>query len=130
MRLKSINVFSGFTGDLQDTKNRTGQLRKDSQIYFEFLKLLKYYNNENCKSLNMCCDENTKDFFVESIGNDGYPIVHIPFDYNEYKTIPEYVKNKYWLKKLDDTIQYLCELWDWDYETFSNVLNIINENDK
>lgn len=130
MRLNSINVFSDFIGDLQDTKNRTAQLRKDSQIYFEFLKLLKYYNNGNCKSLNMCCDENTKDFFVESTGNDGYPIIHIPFDYNEYKTIPESVKNKYWLKKLDDTIQYLCKLWDWDYETFLNVFNKINENDK
>ena len=39
MRLRAINVFSAYIGDSEETRRRTGLLRKDSDFLY-----VEYYN--------------------------------------------------------------------------------------
>lgn len=87
MRFRSINIFSGEQHDGNRKKELTGMLRNDSECVVDaYLKSFKYYSNENCISLNISCDEDISELFVEDFVK-GYPILHIPFDLESYVKI-------------------------------------------
>lgn len=131
MRFCSINIYSGEHTDGNRKKELTKLLRNDSNIVVDaYLKSLKYYTNENCISLNISCDEDTEECFLEEIAI-GYPVLHIPFDLNSYVRIPESSKGKYWLTVVRNAIEYVCNIWNWERAFFDNVyfrcLNILEE---
>ena len=96
-------------------------LRNDSDLVVDaYLKSFKYYINENCISLNISCDENTEECFLEEIAK-GYPELHIPFDLDHYVQIPECKKSEYWLSVIQDSIKYVSNIWNWDYTFFDGV---------
>lgn len=89
MRFRSINIFSGEQFDGNRKKELTQMLRKDSDCVVDaYLKSFKYYNNENCISLNISCDEDINKTYIEEFSR-GYPILHIPFDLEGYVQIQE-----------------------------------------
>ena len=82
MRLKSINVFSDYLGDENNTKARTGELRDDSEFLdYVFHVKTKYVDNSYLRQLNICCSTSIKGFCVKQDFPEGYPVIAIPFDY-------------------------------------------------
>ena len=131
MRFCSINIYSGEHKDGNRKKELTKLLRNDSDLVVDaYLKSFKYYTNEKCISLNISCDEETEECFLEEIAK-GYPLLHIPFDLNSYVKIPESSKDEYWLTIIRNAIEYVCNIWNWDHTFFDNVylrcLNILEE---
>lgn len=121
MRFCSINIFSGEQFDGNRKKELTKKLRNESNCVVEaYLKLFKYYNNENCISLNISCDEEIDKVFIEELAK-GYPILHIPFDLNDYIKTQEHDKNKFWLGVVHDSIKYVCSIWNWEHSIFDDV---------
>ena len=123
MRFCSINIFSGEQVDGDRKKELTGLFRKDSDSVVDtYLKLLKYYDNANCISLNISCDEDTSEPFIEELAK-GYPILHIPFDLDTYVQRLEAEKREFWLNTINDTIKYVCGLWKWEPSFFDALYN-------
>lgn len=85
-----------------------------------YLKSFKYYNNDQCISLNISCDEDISEMFIEDFGN-GYPVLHIPFDMEYYDKISGDERNKFWLNVIYDSIKHAGDVWNWDLEFFDNV---------
>ena len=121
MRFCSINIYSGEEKDGDRKRKLTGMLRRDSDHVVDlYLQSFKYYNNDICISLNIECDEKIDTPFVEpKILQKGYPVLHIPFDLNNYCAISD--KSSHWMKVIRDSIDYVCELWDWDKSFFDDV---------
>ncbi len=58
MRFNSINIYSAYRGSEKETKEATCMIRERSEGVCEmYIRLLHYYDNANCKSLNIACDE-------------------------------------------------------------------------
>ena len=54
MRLRSINVYSEYLGDTEKTRERTRQLRVDSDFMdYIFAKNIKYIDNEYIKQYSI-----------------------------------------------------------------------------
>ncbi len=123
MRFRSINIFSGEQHDGNRKKELTGMLQNDSErVVDTYLKSFKYYNNENCISLNISCDEDISESFVEDFVK-GYPILHIPFDLESYVKIQACDRNKFWIKVVYDSIKYVSNIWNWEQAFFDDVYN-------
>ena len=72
MRLRAINIYSAFLGDLEKTKERTALIRKESDfLYLEYYNVVRFCNNEFIKQLNVSCDENAKEIAVRERNSDG-----------------------------------------------------------
>lgn len=123
MRFRSINIFSGEQFDGNRKKELTHMLRKDSDCVVDAYPMsFSYYNNENCISLNISCDENISEAFIEDFVK-GYPILHIPFDLDGYVQIQECDKQKFWLNVVYESIKYVSSIWDWKQSFFDDVYN-------
>ena len=76
MRLRAINIFSAFLGDLEKTKERTVLIRKESDfLYLEYYNVVRYCDNDFIKQLNVECDENAKEIAVSLKASDGYSVI-------------------------------------------------------
>ena len=114
MRFRSINIYSGEQHDGNKKKQLTGLLRNDSDsVVNAYLKSFKYYNNEKCISLNISCDEDIIEPFVEDFVKD-YPVLHIPFDLESYSKMKICDKHRFWLKVVYDSIKYVSDIWNWE----------------
>lgn len=121
MRFRSINIYSDEQHDGNRKKQITGLLRNDSDsVVNAYLKSFKYYNNGNCISLNISCDENILEPFIEDFVK-GYPVLHIPFDMTTYSKIPINDKHRFWLKVIYDSIKYVSDIWNWEQAFFYDV---------
>lgn len=121
MRFRSINIYSDEQHDGNRKKQITGLLRNDSDsVVNAYLKSFKDYNNGNCISLNISCDENILEPFIEDFVK-GYPVLHIPFDMTTYSKIPINDKHRFWLKVIYDSIKYVSDIWNWEQAFFYDV---------
>ncbi len=121
MRFCSINIFSGEQFDGNRKKTLTRMFREDSDyVVNAYLKSFKYYNNNQCISLNISCDEDIEEMFVEDLLR-GYPVLHIPFDLECYRKIAESNKNEFWLKIVRDAVEHVGNQWNWDWMFFEDV---------
>lgn len=121
MRFRSINIFSGEQLDGNRKKALTGMFREESDyIVNVYLKSFKYYNNDQCISLNISCDEEIEEMFVEDLWK-GYPVLHIPFDLECYRKIAASNKNEFWLKVVHDAVEHVGNEWNWDLMFFEKV---------
>ena len=88
MRLRAINIFSAFLGDLEKTKERTVLIRKESDfLYLEYYNVVRYCDNDFIKQLNVECDENAKEIAVRLKASDGYSVITMPFNISLYQTL-------------------------------------------
>ena len=123
MRFRSINIFSGEQHNGNRKKEITCMVRNDSdRVVDAYLKSLKYHNNENCISLNISCDEEIKEPFIEEFAK-GYPVLHIPFDLESYVRMQACDKNGFWLEVIYDAIKYVGNIWNWEQALFDDVYN-------
>lgn len=125
MRFKSINIYSDEEKDGIKKKKITGMLRSDSnRIVDKYLVLLKYYDNDKCKSLNIACNEDINKIYLQDFA-EGYPVLHYPFNLSEYEQL-NFDKDKFWLDVINNSIKYVSKKWDWDYSVFEKIYNDIN----
>ena len=88
MRLRAINIFSAFLGDLEKTKERTVLIRKESDfLYLEYYNVVRYCDNDFIKQLNVECNENAKEIAVSLKASDGYSVITMPFNFSLYQTL-------------------------------------------
>lgn len=94
MRLRAINIFSAFLGDLEKTKERTVLIRKESDfLYLEYYNVVRYCDNDFIKQLNVECGENAKEIAVSLKASDGYSVITMPFNFSLYQTLSTEEKN-------------------------------------
>lgn len=133
MWFKFINIYSEYMGTPVETKFLTGLIRKNSAHISEmYERLMKYYDNQQCKQLNLVCDVNIDEFTLE-LNFDGFPKLHMPFDLNAYKALQGVEISRFWVKAISDSIEYVGTLWGWNLAFFERVseeiaeLNYVNE---
>ena len=108
MRLKSINVYSDFLGDPEKTKERTGELRADSDFLdYIFWHKTKYVDNAYLRQLNLCCSPAATDICISSELSEGYPQISVPFDHSAYVKMNEEEKETYWINTIEAVFKFL-----------------------
>ena len=111
MRLRAINIFSAFLGDLEKTKERTGLIRKESDfLYLEYYNVVRYCDNDFIKQLNVRCDENTKEIEVSEKSSDGYSVITMPFNFSSYQTLSSEDKNAFWVEEISKVFNFVLPL--------------------
>ena len=111
MRLRAINVYSAFLGDLEKTKERTALIRKESDfLYLEYYNVVRYCNNEFIKQLNVSCDENAKEIAVSAKNSDGYSVITMPFNFSSYQILSSEEKNAFWVKEISKVFNFVLPL--------------------
>lgn len=111
MRLRSINIFSAFLGDLEKTKERTGLLRKDSDfLYIEYYNVVRYCDNDFIKQLNVECDEKAKEIAVTLKSSDGYSVITMPFNFSLYQSLSPEDKKFFWVKEIAKVFNFVLPL--------------------
>ena len=111
MRLRAINIYSAFLGDLEKTKERTALIRKESDfLYLEYYNVVRFCNNEFIKQLNVSCDENAKEIEVRERNSDGYSVITMPFDFSSYQTLSLEEKNAFWIEEIIKVFNFVLPL--------------------
>ena len=111
MRLRAINIYSAFLGDLEKTKERTALIRKESDfLYLEYYNVVRFCNNEFIKQLNVSCDENAKEIAVRERNSDGYSVITMPFDFSSYQTLSIEEKNAFWVEEIIKVFNFVLPL--------------------
>lgn len=111
MRLRAINIYSAFLGDLEKTKERTALIRKESDfLYLEYYNVVRFCNNEFIKQLNVSCDENVKEIAVRERNSDGYSVITMPFDFSSYQTLSLEEKNAFWVEEIIKVFNFVLPL--------------------
>lgn len=111
MRLRAINIFSAFLGDLEKTKERTVLIRKESDfLYLEYYNVVRYCDNDFIKQLNVRCDENTKEIEVSEKSSDGYSVITMPFNFSSYQTLSSEDKNAFWVEEISKVFNFVLPL--------------------
>ena len=111
MRLRAINIYSAFLGDLEKTKGRTALIRKESDfLYLEYYNVVRFCNNEFIKQLNVSCDENAKEIEVRERNSDGYSVITMPFDFSSYQTLSLEEKNAFWVEEIIKVFNFVLPL--------------------
>lgn len=111
MRLRAINIYSAFLGDLEKTKERTALIRKESDfLYLEYYNVVRFCNNEFIKQLNVSCDENAKEIVVRERNSDGYSVITMPFNFSSYQTLSLEEKNAFWVEEIIKVFNFVLPL--------------------
>ncbi len=129
MRLKSINVYSDYLGDTEKTRERTGQLRADSEFLdYIFAKKVKYIDNACLKQLNMKCSDSAKEMSIYSELAPGYPEIEIPFDFESYSNLDEEEKVLFWIKTTERALMFLKPKMNCKDEDINHYIELLYEN--
>lgn len=128
MRLRAINIFSAFIGDLEETRRRTGLLRKDSDfLYREYYNVVRYCDNDFLKQLNIECDENAEKIAVKHKLEDGYPIISVPFQFSSYQLLPAEEKESFWVEEIETVFRYVLPLMNCNSGKITDFINYLNK---
>lgn len=129
MRLRAINIFSAFLGDLEKTKERTGLLRKDSDfLYLEYYNVVRYCDNDFIKQLNVECDEKAKEIAVTLKLSDGYSVITMPFNFSLYQSLSTEDKKFFWVKEITKVFNFVLPLMNCkSNKKISDFINYLND---
>ncbi len=130
MRLKSINVYSDFLGDPEKTKERTGELRADSDFLdYIFWHKTKYVDNAYLRQLNICCSPAAKEICISSELSEGYPQISVPFDHSAYVKMSEEEKEAYWINTVEAVFEYLEKKMNCEDDKIKKYIAYLRESD-
>ena len=131
MRLKSINVYSEYLGDADITRDRTRELRLDSDFLdFIFEKNVKYIDNKYLKQLNIKCSDSAPKISIYSELEPGYPEIEIPFDFDSYNDLDEKGKVLFWIKTMERVLLFLKPKMDCKDVDINNYIELLHEKTK
>lgn len=130
MRLKSINVYSDYLGDSDNTKARTKELRSDTDFLdYVFSVKIKYINNAYLKQLNICCSPCVQEICIRCDYPEGYPEVAIPFDYLQYCNMSEEGKDVYWINTVENIFTFLEAKMRCEDDKLKRYISFLHESD-
>ena len=130
MRLKSINVFSDYLGDENNTKARTRVLRVDSDFLdYVFHIKTKYVDNSYLRQLNICCSPSIKGICVKRDFPEGYPVIAIPFDYSKYCDMSEDERDTYWIDTVEQVFMFLDPRMECEDDKLKEYIACLREGD-
>ena len=128
MRLKSINVYSDYLGSPDKTKERTVQLRGDSDFLdYTFVNNIKYVDNSYLKQLNIKCSEVLKEISIISELEPGYPEIGIPFDSFVYNNMDAHGKKLFWIKTIEDVFDLLMPKLNCEDTEILRYIKLLHE---
>lgn len=128
MRLKSINVYSEYLGETEKTRERTKQLREDSDFLDYILaKDIKYIDNEYLKQLNIKCSGFAQKISVCSEFEPGYPEIEIPFDFDKYSSMDEKKIELFWIKTIENVLLFLKPKMNCKDEDINYYIGLLND---
>ncbi len=128
MRFRCINVYSEYLGDTEKTRERTRQLRVDSDFMdYIFAKNIKYIDNAYIKQLNIKCSGSAKEISVYSELEPGYPEIVIPFDFYNYSDLDEKEKTIFWIKSIESVLLFLKPKMNCKDEDIKKYIELLNE---
>lgn len=130
MRLKSINVFSDYLGDENNTKARTKELRVDSDFLDHVFHVkTKYVYNSYLRQLNICCSTSIKGICVKQDFPEGYPVIAIPFDYSKYCDMSEDERDTYWIDTVEQVFMFLEQRMKCGDDKLKEYIACLRESD-
>ena len=128
MRLKSINIYSSYLGDIAITRERTGFLRQEADFLdYELYKTVKYINNNYCKQLNIECNENIQNIIIGNFEDSGYPQIELPFNYDNYNKKTNYERGQFWISSLREVFLSLIEKYEFEDGKIEDFLRYLSE---
>lgn len=126
VRLKSINIYSAYLGNEDDTKTRTRLLRQDTDFLDdEFAEKVRFYDNDFCRQLNIACDEKATEMSINSLGVEGYPTVTIPFDFSVYESLTDTGRKIYWVKEIKKVFNFLSDKMNGKPQKISDYIEYL-----
>ncbi|MCR5739213.1 MAG: hypothetical protein K6G43_05300 [Lachnospiraceae bacterium] len=127
MRLRSINVYSDYLGDTEKTRERTRQLRVDSDFLdYIFAKNIKYIDNSYLKQLNIKCSGSAQEISVCSELEPGYPEIEIPFEFDRYSELNKKEKDLFWIKTVESVLFFLMPKMNCKDEDINHYIELLN----
>lgn len=115
MRFNNIDIYSEYDHELTD------MIRKESSHIIDmYLRLLKYYDNNHCKKLNISCNEKAMHPYISSLRN-GYIRLHMPFCPGCFLSLPSSEKSLFYLNLISSSILYVGAQWDWNLPYFDGI---------
>lgn len=129
MRLKAINVFSDYLGDEKQTKERTKELRKESDfLHNVFCDKIGYIENDFLKQLNISCSPSIKEICIRQDYLAGYPTIAIPFDYLMYCELDDKEKADYWTDRIIEIFCFLKPKMNCKEEKMDLYIDCLKKN--
>ena len=130
MRLKSINIYSDYLGDPENTKARTGELRHDAEFLdYIFWEKVKYVDNAYLRQLNVCCSPFVQEICISAELTEGYPQISVPFDYSLYSVMSEEDKDLYWIDYIEKVFKYLASKMNSKDEKIKQYIEYLRSSD-
>lgn len=125
MRFKHINIY-GRCSVVHD-RVLTVLLRNDSAHVSElYERLLKYYDNDHCKQLNIACDTGAEKVSLHPSA-DGFAEAVVPFRTADYGALTDTEKSRFWLETIQLAICHAADLWGWDMSVFTRVAQAVED---
>ncbi len=119
MRFNNIDIYSEYNYELTET------MRKESaHIIDMYLRLLKFYDNDHCKKLNISCNEKANRLYIRSSRN-GYISLQIPFSPDKFTPLPPKEKSCFYLSLIHQSILYIGAKWGWNLRYFDFLQSCI-----
>lgn len=130
MRLRSINVYSDYLGDSENTKARTGELRADSDFLdYVFSVSTRYVDNSYVRQLNICCSPSVSEVCIKSDYPEGYPQISVPLDYSQYVKMSAEEKDTYWINTVESVFAFLEEKMNCADDKLKRYIACLRESD-
>ena len=130
MRLKSINIYSDYLGDPENTKSRTKELRDDAEFLdYVFGEKIKYVDNAYLKQLNVCCSPAVQEICISRDFPEGYPQISVPFDHSMYCLMNEDDKALFWINTIEKIFEYLSTKMQSDEEKIKQYIDLLRSSD-
>lgn len=125
MRFNNIDIHSSNDSGL------TELMRKESSHIIDmYFRLLKFYDNGNCKKLNISCHEKALRFCIISDRN-GYITLQAPFCQNRFLSLSPKEKSCFYLNLIHRSVIFIGTQWGWNLEYFDFIRRqIISSNFK
>ena len=125
MRFNNIDIRSENDSELTETIRS-----ESSHIIDMYLRQLKFYDNDNCKKLNISCNEKISHPFIQSCQN-GNISLQMPFHSSHFQSLSPKEKSYFYLNLIHQSILFIGKQWGWNLPYFDFLRNdIISRNYK
>lgn len=125
MRFNNIDIQSETNTELTET------IRKESaHIIDMYFRLIKFYENDQCRKLNIFCHDTIQFPHIISTRN-GYVSLRIPFETDKFLSLSENEKSLFYLNIIHKSVRYIGRKWGWNLPYFDFIRQtIISDNFK
>lgn len=119
MRFNNIDIIFETSRELTET------IREESaHIIDMYFRLVKYFDNDHCRKLNIFCSDRVRHPCITSTHN-GYVSLLIPFYSGEFLSLSENEKSLFYLNTIHASVRYIGREWGWNLQYFDFIRHTI-----